>query len=59
MITVILLYNHLVAAPPLRNMTLDTAIAPDWVSEPSGRGTWSILCSYAKYFKGINYRLQT
>ncbi len=33
-------------AAPIRNLTaLDTEIAPSWVEDPSGRGTWNLLYS--------------
>jgi len=35
-----------VVATPVQNLTaLNTAIAPLWVPEPQGRGTWSLLYS--------------
>jgi hypothetical protein len=37
---------HPTFAAPLYNITaLNTEVAPSWVADPSGRGTWSLLYS--------------
>jgi hypothetical protein len=40
------LYIFLAIAAPVANLTtLQTVIAPAWVADPAGRGTWSLLYS--------------
>jgi hypothetical protein len=39
-------YSKTAIAAPVANLTaLQTEIAPAWVADPSGRGTWSLLYS--------------